>query len=518
MLGTEPEDLAAFARAHLRDRVPRAPTSASRAATSPWPRRARSCSSRTRATAGCRPPCPRVHVAVMGMERIVETWDQLDLMLNLLARSGTGQHLSTYTNILTGPRRDGEGDGPDELHVVILDNGRTDLLGTEFDETLNCIRCGACLNVCPVYRQVGGHAYGWVYSGPIGAVLTPLLAGEHPEAAELPDASTLCGACMDACPVQIPLQDLLLSLRRRKAESADGSRRPAGAAWSPAWSRPVTYRASMKATALGRPLARLAAFAARPAAPGPAAAPCPCRRRGASPSAGRRARCEQPRDRRPARPRCRPGSGARPVEAPDEPRPPHARAARPACRVAASRLLDPDDLVGSFVRNAALAGAVVHRMSSSDDPDELVADARRATPGRPRRSRRSSRRPGPIVEQLGAAGVEVAPFDRARRPPRPISASPSPPPASPRPARSSNAATRSAAAPPACCPPSTCASCRPAGSWRRRPTSCGPAGDQALPSNLVLVTGPSKSGDIEQIIVTGVHGPVALELCVVVDI
>ena len=94
-------------------------------------------------------------------------------MINLLARSGTGQHLSTYTNIVTGPRRAGDGDGPDELHVVILDNGRSDVLGTELREILNCIRCGACLNVCPVYRQVGGHAYGWVYTGPVGAVLTP---------------------------------------------------------------------------------------------------------------------------------------------------------------------------------------------------------------------------------------------------------------------------------------------------------------------------------------------------------
>src|SRR5439155_864063 len=136
------------------------------------------------------------------------------------ARAGTGQHLSTYTNIITGPRRENEADGPDELHVVILDNGRSDVVGTELHEILNCIRCGACLNVCPVYRQVGGHAYGWVYSGPVGAVLTPLLAADHAEAAEVANASTLCGACMDACPVQIPLQDLLLSLRRRRAATA----------------------------------------------------------------------------------------------------------------------------------------------------------------------------------------------------------------------------------------------------------------------------------------------------------
>jgi L-lactate dehydrogenase complex protein LldF len=207
---------------------------------------------------------PRVHVAVLGMERIVETWDQADLLLNLLARSGTGQHLSTYTNIITGPRRADEADGPDEVHVVVLDNGRSDVLGTELAEILNCIRCGACLNVCPVYRQVGGHAYGWVYSGPVGAVLTPLLARadaeEEAAAAELPTASTLCGACMDACPVMIPLQDLLLSLRRRRATLHSSAAERAGwKAWAAAWSRPTTYRASLRAAAAGRSLTPLAA-------------------------------------------------------------------------------------------------------------------------------------------------------------------------------------------------------------------------------------------------------------------
>ncbi len=157
---------------------------------------------------------PRVHVVVLGMERLVADWAQLDLMVNLLARSASGQPLSSYTSITTGPRRTGEADGPDELHVVILDNGRSDLLAGEYHEMLGCIRCGACLNVCPVFRQTGGHAYGWVYSGPMGAVLSPLLTHG---ADDLSGASTLCGACMDACPVQIPLQDLLLALRRDRA-------------------------------------------------------------------------------------------------------------------------------------------------------------------------------------------------------------------------------------------------------------------------------------------------------------
>jgi L-lactate dehydrogenase complex protein LldF len=204
---------------------------------------------------------PPVHVAVMGVERLVADWSQLDLLLNLLTRSSTGQRLTSYTNIVTGPRRTGEVDGPDELHVVLLDNGRSDLLGTELHEMLTCLRCGACLNVCPVYRQVGGHAYGWVYSGPMGAVLTPLLAAHRPGAAEVSSASTLCGACMDACPVQIPLQDLLLSLRRRRAEDAGRAEQVRWRAWATAWSSADRYDAATR-VALGAarhlPLDRLA--------------------------------------------------------------------------------------------------------------------------------------------------------------------------------------------------------------------------------------------------------------------
>jgi L-lactate dehydrogenase complex protein LldF len=202
---------------------------------------------------------PRVHVAVMGAERVVDTWDQADLVLGLLAKAATGQVLSSYTSIVTGPRRDGEADGPDEFHLVILDNGRSDIAGTEFAEMLNCIRCGACLNVCPVYRQTGGHAYGWVYSGPMGAVLTPLLAASEPHAAELSGASSLCGACMEACPVEIPLQDLLLALRRRKAAGAGPAERALWKAWAAAWSRPGAYRASGWAATRARRLAPLVA-------------------------------------------------------------------------------------------------------------------------------------------------------------------------------------------------------------------------------------------------------------------
>jgi L-lactate dehydrogenase complex protein LldF len=161
---------------------------------------------------------PRVHIVLMGMERIVPTWDALEVMANVLPRSATGQKLTTYLNVLTGPRRTGEADGASEMHVIVLDNGRASLLGDpHFQDVLNCVRCGACLNVCPVYRHIGGHAYGAVYSGPIGAVLTPLLY-QSPEAAELANASTLCGACFEACPVKIPLHDMLVELRHRNVE------------------------------------------------------------------------------------------------------------------------------------------------------------------------------------------------------------------------------------------------------------------------------------------------------------
>jgi L-lactate dehydrogenase complex protein LldF len=193
-----------------------------------------------------------VHVAVMGMERIVRDWDELDVMLALLARSATGQALSVYTNIISGPRRAGELDGPEELHVVVLDNGRSNLIGTAYEETLACIRCGACLNVCPVYRHVGGHAYQSVYSGPIGAVLTPLLLPEDAAAAELPRASTLCGACTDVCPVRIPLHDLLLRLRQRPSRSTRGFD-----LWSHVWSTSLGYRASVHMSRVGLRLARV---------------------------------------------------------------------------------------------------------------------------------------------------------------------------------------------------------------------------------------------------------------------
>jgi L-lactate dehydrogenase complex protein LldF len=152
---------------------------------------------------------PRVHIALMGIERLVPSLDDLSVMLQVLARSATGQKITVYTNIVTGPRQNGENDGPDELHIILLDNGRSKVLGTEVAEILYCIRCGACLNACPVYREIGGHAYGSVYPGPVGAVLTPALGGVA-EWSELPQASSLCGACREVCPVRIDIPRMLL--------------------------------------------------------------------------------------------------------------------------------------------------------------------------------------------------------------------------------------------------------------------------------------------------------------------
>jgi L-lactate dehydrogenase complex protein LldF len=159
---------------------------------------------------------PRVHIALMGMERIVPRWEDAAVTLEVLARSATGQRLSVYTNVVTGPRRAGDLDGPEQVHVVIIDNGRSDILGSDTAEILACIRCGACLNVCPVFREVGGHAYGTVYSGPVGSVVTPGLHGMNPWW-DLPYASTLCGACEEVCPVRIQIPSMLLKLRVRAA-------------------------------------------------------------------------------------------------------------------------------------------------------------------------------------------------------------------------------------------------------------------------------------------------------------
>lgn len=165
---------------------------------------------------------PKVHIAIAGIEKVIPRAQDLATFLKLLARSATGQALSVYTSFLSGPRRPGEIDGPDEFYVVLLDNGRTRLLADAGKrQSLYCIRCGACLNTCPVYRKIGGHSFPWVYSGPIGAILTPQFMGVSKEPA-LPFASSLCGACAEVCPVKIDIPKVLLELREevRRSEAA----------------------------------------------------------------------------------------------------------------------------------------------------------------------------------------------------------------------------------------------------------------------------------------------------------
>ncbi len=167
---------------------------------------------------------PRVHMVVAGVDKVIPRLADLPFFLDLLPRSATGQVLSSYVSVLTGARRPGDAEGPEKLHIVLLDNGRTGILQGKYREILKCIRCGACINVCPVFQSVGSHAYGWVYPGPVGSVLTPLLLG-LPEASSLPNASTLCGACTEVCPVKIPLQEMLVELRAD--ERAQGLKSPA---------------------------------------------------------------------------------------------------------------------------------------------------------------------------------------------------------------------------------------------------------------------------------------------------
>jgi L-lactate dehydrogenase complex protein LldF len=195
---------------------------------------------------------PRIHVAVMGMERVVADWDEAAHILQVLPMAAIGDDAAGYVNLITGPRRQDEADGPEELHLLILDGGRSALRGTDVEEVLDCIRCGACLYSCPMWRSVGGQAYGSPYSGPIGAVVTPLLEGMRGErSSELPFLSSLCGACHEACPVGIPLHDLLVRVRGRVATPAHRRDRWRFRLWSRAWSSPLGYGATRIAGRLG---------------------------------------------------------------------------------------------------------------------------------------------------------------------------------------------------------------------------------------------------------------------------
>jgi len=186
---------------------------------------------------------PRVHIALASIEKVVPTLEDCVSLLRLLARSATGQDFSVYTTFSTGIRRPAEIDGPGEYHVVLVDNGRSSMMGTEFQDMLRCIRCAACMNHCPVYGAVGGHSYGWVYPGPMGSVLTPSLIGVE-KAGHLPNASTFCGKCESVCPVKIPLPKMMRHWREREFErhlSPSATRSGLGL-WAWFAKRPGAYR------------------------------------------------------------------------------------------------------------------------------------------------------------------------------------------------------------------------------------------------------------------------------------
>jgi len=197
---------------------------------------------------------PKTHVVVASIEKIVPTLEDLSQILRVLARSATGQDMSVYTTVSTGPRREEDPDGPENYHVVLLDNGRSSMLGTEFEEMLRCIRCGACMNHCPVYHAVGGHAYGWVYPGPMGAVLTPSLVGVD-QSGHLPNASTFCGRCESVCPMHIPLPKMMRHWREREFSRNlnPATARYGLALWAWFARRPALYRraAGLAAGVLG---------------------------------------------------------------------------------------------------------------------------------------------------------------------------------------------------------------------------------------------------------------------------
>ena len=206
---------------------------------------------------------PKIHIVTASIEKVVPTVDDASTILRVLARSATGQEMSSYTTFFTGPRRAGDLDGPEEFHVILVDNGRSEILGGEYREILRCIRCGACLNHCPVYGSIGGHAYGWVYSGPVGSVLTPLLQGLE-EAGNLPNACTLNGRCQEVCPMSIPLPEMLRSLRKAQfSEKLTPPRARLGlAVWAwlakrPRFYQPITGATIRMLNMLGRKRGRL---------------------------------------------------------------------------------------------------------------------------------------------------------------------------------------------------------------------------------------------------------------------
>jgi L-lactate dehydrogenase complex protein LldF len=255
---TEPEELTAIARRALRESFARAPVGLS-GANFAVAESGTIVLIENEGNIRFSTTAPRVHVALVGIEKLITRFEDLAVFLRLLGRSATGQKLTVYTSLLTGTRRAGE-DGPEELHVILVDNGRIETLADpKMREALYCIRCGACLNTCPVYRKIGGRSYGWVYSGPIGALVTPQFTGIE-NARELPFASSLCAACREVCPVKINIPDLLLYLRGEAQRSAPAetpedspvAERTAMRLWAWAMRRPWVYELGARLVRFGQ--------------------------------------------------------------------------------------------------------------------------------------------------------------------------------------------------------------------------------------------------------------------------
>ncbi|WP_159716037.1 LutB/LldF family L-lactate oxidation iron-sulfur protein [Geminicoccus flavidas] len=214
---------------------------------------------------------PKVHVVIASLEKVIPSMEDAFTLLRVLARSATGQEFSAYTTVMTGPKRKGDLDGPEQFHVVLLDNGRTGMIGSKFQDMLRCIRCGACMNNCPVYLAAGGHAYGWVYVGPMGSVLTPQFVGIE-SAHTLPNASTFCGRCEEVCPVRIPLPNLMRHWREEqfKRQLVPSTVRQGLGTWGFLARRPALYRLATRVAmgVLGRLGRKRGRFASLPLAKG----------------------------------------------------------------------------------------------------------------------------------------------------------------------------------------------------------------------------------------------------------
>lgn len=188
---------------------------------------------------------PKVHIVIASIEKLVPGLDEAAILLRLLARSATGQAISTYTSFTSGPKRDDDPDGPEEFHVILLDNGRSEMIGSEFHEMLRCIKCGACMNHCPIYQNIGGHAYGTVYPGPMGSVLSPKFFGLK-QAGDFPHASSFCGRCVEVCPMQIPLTKLMRYWREKTVNDQGVLSKMAMSIWANLAKHPKSYNAAMK--------------------------------------------------------------------------------------------------------------------------------------------------------------------------------------------------------------------------------------------------------------------------------